>query len=577
MAESDVLLRTIADTLDGLDVAMCVFDQDDRTLLWNRAFIRFFPEHANHVHVGEAYRANLRRFYEGRLDADEISSIDRYIEEGIARHHGQQRPYTFKHRGRWLLVASHVLPGIGRVRVWSRSAVPRLSDTEERAAGSPAPAVADDTELFEHVGDGVMLTDVANGVTWVNEHFVRMYALADKAAAVGRQFEDVYRGAWRGHEGADQVVYEAGLATLTENMRFAGAPFELPLPGACWVRVIEQRRRDGVGFFAHVDISVLKRQQNELILAERLARDSQTLLHEKSRMLEATLERMEQGVMMVNAQRVVEVCNRRAIELLGLPPELMASRPTFAQVLEYQWSTNEFAQTPEDVRHFVRGGGIHDQPQCYDRKRPDGRVIEVQSVPIEGGGVLRTYNDITERRRQEDRIRHLASHDGLTALVNRGTFLEHVELAVNNLAANAAGFAVHYLDLDRFKPVNDRLGHAVGDKLLAIVAERLQGVVRDADIVGRMGGDEFAILQANVKDAEQALQLAKRALQSVQQPIEIEGYVVQVGLSVGIALYPEHGSTTGSLMRNADAALYAAKACGRGGVSVFGETAGSRP
>ncbi len=576
MADSDVLLRVIAETLDGLDVAMCVFDQDDRTLLWNRAFLRFFPEHANHVHAGEPYRVNLRRFYQGRLDADEIVSIDRYIEKGIARHHAQQRPYTFKHRDTWLKAASLPLPGVGRVRVWSRSSVPRLSDTEARAAGSQAALVADGTELFEHVGDGVMLTNAVNRVTWVNEHYVRMYGLPDKASAVGRQFEDVYSSAWRQHEGADRVLYETGLATLTENMRFAGAPFELPLPGARWVRVIEQRRSDGVGFFAHVDITVLKRQQQELILAERRARDSQTLLGEKSRMLEVTLERMEQGVMMVNAQRVVEVCNRRAIELLGLPPELMASRPTFAQVLEFQWSTDEFAHTPEDVRQFIRDGGILDQPQCYDRKRQDGRVIEVQSVPIEGGGVLRTYTDITKRRRQEERIRHLARHDGLTLLFNRAAFLERVAMALNNSDATAGGFAVHYLDLDRFKPVNDRLGHAIGDKLLAIVAERLQCVVRDADIVGRMGGDEFAIFQANVKETDQALRLAQRALQSVQQPIEIEGHVVQVGLSVGIALHPEHGTTTESLMRNADTALYAAKACGRGAVSVFEGTAGMR-
>ena len=110
--------------------------------------------------------------------------------------------------------------------------MPRLSDTEKRAAGSQVPLVADDTELFEHVGDGVMLTNAVNRVTWVNEHFVRMYGLSDKASAVGRQFEDVYSSAWREHEGADRVLFEPGLATVTENMRIAGAPFELPLPGA---------------------------------------------------------------------------------------------------------------------------------------------------------------------------------------------------------------------------------------------------------------------------------------------------------------------------------------------------------
>jgi signal transduction histidine kinase/ActR/RegA family two-component response regulator len=104
---------------------------------------------------------------------------------------------------------------------------------------------------------------------------------------------------------------------------------------------------------------------------------------------------------MVSSDRVVEVCNRRAIKLLDLPAELMASKPSFEQVLEYQWSTDEFSDTPEEMRQFVRGGGILDQPQRYERKRPNGLVIEVQSVPLEGGGVLRTYTDITDRKLAE--------------------------------------------------------------------------------------------------------------------------------------------------------------------------------
>jgi PAS domain S-box-containing protein len=135
--------------------------------------------------------------------------------------------------------------------------------------------------------------------------------------------------------------------------------------------------------------------------SEQALRDSEARLSEQSRTLQATLERMEQGVMMVGTDQVVEVCNRRAIELLDLPPALMASRPRFADVLAYQWSTDEFAHTPEDLRQFVRAGGILDEPQRYERRRPNGLVIEVQSVPIAGGGVLRTYTDITDRQRAE--------------------------------------------------------------------------------------------------------------------------------------------------------------------------------
>lgn len=401
VANAHQLLQTMAATLDGLDVAMCAFDHEDRTLLWNRAFLRFFPEHAAYVHPGEPYRDNLRRFYEGRFGVDELTSIDRYIDEGVARHREQHRPYTFRHRELWLRVASLALPDVGRVRVWSRDTEPRLSDPEEIATRQQSTQGVDNAELFEHVGDSVMLTNADNRITWVNEHFVRMFALTGKAAVIDSQFEDVYRGAWRSDQGSDRLLYDNGLSTLTENLRFAGAPFELPLPGRRWVRVIEQRRRDGVGFFALVDISLLKRQQQALIAAEQLARESQIRLEEKSRLLEATLALMEQGVMMVSADQVVEVCNRRAIELLGLPVALMASKPTFAQVLEFQWSTDEFANAPEDVRQFVRTGGIIDQPQCYDRMRPNGQVLEIQSVPIKGGGVLRTYTDVTERKRAE--------------------------------------------------------------------------------------------------------------------------------------------------------------------------------
>ncbi len=151
-----------------------------------------------------------------------------------------------------------------------------------------------------------------------------------------------------------------------------------------------------IGESAQLASIAIERSRNQQAL-----HDSEARLAEKSQTLEATLERMEQGVLMVNSAQVVEVCNRRAIELMDLPAALMASKPLFKQVLEYQWSTDEFMHTPEDLRQFVRAGGIHDEPQSYERRRPNGRIIEIQSVPIDGGGVLRTYTDVTERHRAE--------------------------------------------------------------------------------------------------------------------------------------------------------------------------------
>ena len=286
-------------------------------------------------------------------------------------------------------------------------------------------------------------------------------------------------------------------------------------------------------------------------------------------MLDVILDRMVQGVMLINRDLVVEVCNRRAIELLELPPDLMARRPRFIEVLEYQWSTNEFANTPEELKAFVRQGGIMQQPQCYERVRPNGRVIEIQSVPLEEGGVLRTYMDVTERRRADERMRHRARHDGLTSLLNRESFVEVLTQSINDAVSNGRGFAVHYIDLDGFKPVNDSMGHVVGDQVLASVAKRMRMVARDDDKVARMGGDEFAILQAAVDQPDQALGLGRRLMRLLDVPIEIEGQMIRISFSAGIALFPIHGVTADTLIRNADAALYKVKSSGGEGLRVF--------
>ena len=110
--------------------------------------------------------------------------------------------------------------------------------------------------------------------------------------------------------------------------------------------------------------------------------------------------------------------------------------------------------------------------------------------------MLRLYTDITERRRDEDRIRYRAHHDGLTLLANRETFLDRLTQHVNRAALSGSSFAVHYLDLDRFKAINDSMGHAAGDRVLAVVAQRIRNAIREDDVAGRMGGDEFAIMQA---------------------------------------------------------------------------------
>jgi diguanylate cyclase (GGDEF)-like protein len=176
--------------------------------------------------------------------------------------------------------------------------------------------------------------------------------------------------------------------------------------------------------------------------------------------------------------------------------------------------------------------------------------------------------DITERRRSQAKIVHMALHDALTELPNRVLLNERLEQALTRVKRGEV-VAVHLLDLDHFKNVNDTLGHPAGDKLLNLVSDRLRALVRETDTIARMGGDEFAVLQVDLAQPADATVLALRIIEAVSEPYDIDGHQVVIGTSVGIALGPTDGLTPDQLLRNADLALYRAKDDGRGTYHFF--------
>src|SRR5262249_41797083 len=171
----------------------------------------------------------------------------------------------------------------------------------------------------------------------------------------------------------------------------------------------------------------------------------------------------------------------------------------------------------------------------------DGRCIAIRGQPIADGGTVTTHQDITEQRRSAAKIAHMALHDALTDLPNRVLLGEHLEHALARVERGEI-VATHLFDLDHFKNVNDSLGHPVGDKLLKMVAERLRGLIREADTVARMGGDEFAIVQVGIAQPSDATSLAQRVIEAVGKPFEIDGHQVTIGTSIGIAISPADGT-----------------------------------
>ncbi len=313
----------------------------------------------------------------------------------------------------------------------------------------------------------------------------------------------------------------------------------------------------------------LETQTADLAQTAEALRESERREAENAETLQTTLENIDQGLMMVDADHHVAAYNQRVLEMLDLPNELLAGRPRFGDVLAYQCRQNGFATADPQMAGFVQDGGIMDQPHVYERKRPNGRVIEVRSLPLQGGGLVRTYSDITDRKAADARIQFIAHHDGLTLLANRGVLQEHLDQAVAACAAAANGLALLYIDLDRFKAINDLYGHAIGDQLLIEVAQRMRGMVREEDLVARMGGDEFAIVQTAVNQPTAAGSLAQRLIEQMSAPFLFDGMRLTVGVSIGIGVYPVSGTSSADLRRNADIALYRAKASGRNTYRFF--------
>ena len=306
----------------------------------------------------------------------------------------------------------------------------------------------------------------------------------------------------------------------------------------------------------------LQRSRRALVARNFDLTRTEARLQAASGELATTLAAMDQGLLMVDAEGTVAVCNARAEEMLDLPAGLMASRPSFVAIAARSTAADAANAVP------ARAVGQSARDAVRSCQTPAGAVLEVRRVALPGGGFVATFDDVTARRQAEARVVFLARHDPLTGLANRAAFVERLGQMVAQ-AGHGAMAAVLCLGLDRFKAVNDTLGHPIGDLLLRKVAERVGGCLGEADTVARFGGDEFAILQAGPRRIEDVALLARRIIEAISVPYDLDGQQAVIGGSVGIAVLPADGSVADVALKHADIALYRAKADGRGAFRFF--------
>jgi diguanylate cyclase (GGDEF)-like protein/PAS domain S-box-containing protein len=298
-------------------------------------------------------------------------------------------------------------------------------------------------------------------------------------------------------------------------------------------------------------------------LAERRQADSEL------RLAATVFDHMTDGVVVVDARGRVLSANPAFSVITGYSPAEVTGRAV-STLWRGMRGTETFRRMSGTLVETGRWEG-----EIWNRRRGGEDFLarlSVSTVPGRAGAgpqYVGVFNDLTELRRKDEYIQHLSFHDPLTAMPNRALLADRLEHGIALARRERGMLGVMYVDLDRFKIVNDSYGHDVGNELLKVVATRLAGCLRESDTVARVGGDEFVALFTQVPESGGFAALARRIIDSLSRPVTVNGQVMRVGASVGIACYPDDGDDAAQLLKHADAAMYVAKSSGRGTFRFF--------
>lgn len=292
-------------------------------------------------------------------------------------------------------------------------------------------------------------------------------------------------------------------------------------------------------------------------------------LAESQQLYQSILHASPDAVVVNDMQGIIQHASLAAVSMMGLKTQEEFVGRSVADFFDP--TDSQLANT--NLSEFL--AGIKNGIEEVRVKRSDGRLVDaelnaeiVRDAQGRPSGVICILRDISERKKAEDRMRYLALHDPLTGLPNRALFSDRLQHAMAIALRDQSHVALMFIDLDKFKPVNDTYGHAIGDLLLQEVAHRMLACVRESDTVARIGGDEF-VVTARVAGAHDALAVGEKVRQTLEHPFVLDGHVLQISCSVGVALFPEHGQDDITLAKNADTAMYQAKEQGRNRVCIY--------
>ena len=444
-----------------------------------------------------------------------------------------------------------------------------MVDSKQRAIHPEPVQPAGLLEVALHnLSLGVTIFDDKHAILFCNRRYIEIYGLSPEQVKPGTPLRELIQHRLnlglkisvppeeyiREHLGnaleASTIVQE-----FTDGRIIAYTVYQMP-NGGCMA--------------THEDITAREEMSARLQRQYEVGKAQEEDLRLRHFQFDTAINNMSQGLCFFDAAHRLIVCNDRYIDMYELSHDRVGPGTALTEIVDMRFESGSFpAMTREEYLIWRGNVAISAEPTDSIVELRNGRTFKIRHRPMPDGGWVATHEDITEQRRSEVKIEYMAHHDALTDLANRVLLNQRLEHALGARIHREEIVAVHHIDLDQFKAVNDTFGHPAGDKLLKMVADRLRGLVRASDTIARMGGDEFVIVQAPIKDPAEATALAEAIIRSISEPFEIDGHQAMIGASVGIAVGPGDGLRPDRLLRNADLALYRAKGDGRGVFRFF--------
>ncbi|MDN3277400.1 PAS-domain containing protein [Frankia sp. RB7] len=528
---------------------LIMYDADGRVVVCNERFLQFYNLDPNVVKPGVAHSVAIDHWLSRGNRADMSGDEFRDARINDVQTRSPKTVLVTRYDGRRVQAVSRFMPDGGWVTV-HEDVTERLQHEETLNQQNLMLDAA-----LENMAHGLAFYDSDMRLRICNSTYQEIYRLSPEESKPGTHLAELIErsmanGAFSSEYSPRQILESARIRIANRD----SSTMRRSMTNGTVISVRYCALPEG-GFVAtYEDITEREHAVEEL--------------SEQYRRFDAALNNMSQGLCMLDASLHVIVCNRRYIEMYGLSPDIVKPGVSMREIMEHSCDLGIHPNTTAAKLYADYVERLREGEHTLHRHLSDGRIIKLNHKRMEHGGWVVTYEDVTERHKAQARVAHMARHDSLTDLPNRTLFREKMGEGLNQVAIAGGAMGVLCFDLDNFKTVNDRLGHAAGDRLLRWVAARLKENVGEHDTVARLGGDEFAVLQRGPQP-QSAERLARRLVEIIGHPPPLENQSIHVGVSVGIAIAPDHGLDADELMKCADLALYQAKAKGRGAYQLF--------